>query len=304
MDIRKLEAFCKVYETRSFSQAGKELFLSQPTISSHVAGLENELGVRLFDRVGRVVMPSQAGTVLYEHVHAILRDLEKAKAHIHLLASRVTGTLCVGASTIPAAYLLPSLLREFREKHPDVEVEIREGDSRDITTQVLQGKLSLGVVGGKRETDDLEFVPLLQEELVLVTSRKMQVGEELDTLDALQTLSWVNRAPGSGTRRAVELSLERVGVDVKKLRAAVTVKSTNVVLQCVQEGFGVSFVSPLAARQGISCGALREVSVPGLRIDRTFYLVYHRMRDMLPVVEEFVSYARGQVSLQELPRNG
>ena len=118
MDFRRLEAFSKVYELKSFSKAGTELFLSQPTISAHVSALEKDLGVQLFDRLGRVIMPTPAGEVLYRYAIDAFSCLEKARVEIELLQDRVAGELFVGCSTIPGHFLLPHLIARFSMQYP------------------------------------------------------------------------------------------------------------------------------------------------------------------------------------------
>jgi LysR family transcriptional regulator, transcriptional activator of the cysJI operon len=98
MDLRRLEAFCKVYELKSFSKAGQDLYLSQPTISAHIAALEDELGVPLFDRVGRGILSTQAGDILHRHALNIFEAVAQAEAEIQLLMNKVGGDLELGGA--------------------------------------------------------------------------------------------------------------------------------------------------------------------------------------------------------------
>jgi len=168
MDIRRIEAFSKVFEYRSFSKAGKALFLSQPTISAHVAALEQELDVLLFDRIGRTVVPTKAGEVLYRHAKKIFEASELAISELRKMQDRITGRLDIGGSTIPANYIMPDILARFWQTFPEVVMDLRIGDSEDIVTQVRENALMLGVVGARFDGSDLHFEPVVSDSLVLV----------------------------------------------------------------------------------------------------------------------------------------
>jgi DNA-binding transcriptional LysR family regulator len=173
MDIRKIEAFSKVYEHCSFSKAGKSLYLSQPTISAHVASLEQELEVQLFDRIGRSVVPTKAGEVLYLHARKIFEASELAISELRKLQDRITGKLDIGGSTIPANYIMPEILAKFWKKYPEVIMDLRIGDSEDIVTQVRDNALMLGVVGAVFDSPDLHYEKIASDSLVLVMTPQL-----------------------------------------------------------------------------------------------------------------------------------
>jgi DNA-binding transcriptional LysR family regulator len=290
MDFRRLEAFCKVYDLKSFSKAGQELFLSQPTISAHVSSLEQDLGVRLFDRLGRVVLPTPAGEILYRHAQEAFASLATARAEIEYLQDRVAGDLIVAGSTIPAHYLLPQLLSRFARKYPEVKIQLRVGDSRSVARQVSRGELLVGVVGAQEDFPDLVYERVLEDDLVIVAAPDMcPAGGHLLPED-LASHSWVMREVGSGTRKAFEQGVSAMGVELRTLSVAVTVESTQAVLQCVLAGLGLSCTSRLAAGSLLDRGELVEVKTPGLSLPRAFYSVHHERRHTFPVVHHFLQY--------------
>ena len=218
MDIRKLEAFVRVFEYCSFSKAGKALYLSQPTISAHVAALEQELGAVLFDRIGRMVVPTKAGEVLYAHAVKIFEISSEAISEIHRLQERVTGRLELGGSTIPANYILPAYLARFWKKYPDVILDLRIGDSEEIVAQMQEGKLMLGVVGGMFGGPELEYVPLVRDRLALVMVPALRDKyADGDAVSMVRNLPWVMREEGSGTRAAMDAALEHLGLEARAL---------------------------------------------------------------------------------------
>ncbi len=292
LDLRKLMAFCKVYELRSFSRAGDELFVTQPTISAHVASLEKDLGVLLFDRLGRLILPTQAGELLYGRAQKAFSNLEAALAEIRMLQDKVSGSLTIGGSTIPANYLLPRVLSEFVRQHPDVTPRLEVGDSAAITEMVAAGKLLLGVVGAKDDQSSLAYTPLLEDELVVVAAPEaVASGAEVAFTD-LFAMDWVMREPGSGTRRAIERGFAFLGRDVRELTMRVEVASTQAVLQCVKAGLGVSITSRIAAKSLIDRGELVEFRAAGLNLSRSFYCVFHEDRHVFPVLAHFIRFLK------------
>lgn len=289
MDIRRLEAFAKVYELGSFSKAGQELFLSQPTISAHIASLEQELGAPLFDRLGRSVLPTQAGTILYGHAREVFASLENARAEILLLKDAVAGVLEIGASTIPANYLLPRMLASFMARYPDVRVELKVGDTARIIDAVERGELLIAVVGAEIISSEVSFKPILSDDLIIIAPPGFDSGHA-PTIADIADWPWIMRERGSGTRAAFEQSLANLGVDPAGLRAVITVESTQAVLQCVLAGMGVSVTSRLAAKSYIDRGEMIAVKVPGLTLVRTFFLVSHDKRRLFPVVRRFMDF--------------
>ncbi len=281
MEIRKLQAFVKVYELRSFSRAGQELFLSQPTISTHILSLEDELQVKLFDRIGRSIIPTQAGEVLYRGARDIVRALNRTRADIQELTNHVSGQVVIGGSTIPSNYLLPPLLSSFRKKHPDVCVDLRISDSIQITQDVLAGNVDFGLVGGFAGHIDLEQSLLLTDELMVVASPEL--GKKISrpiSPEKLKELPWVIREKGSGTRQAMENAMHAHKLDFSALPAKAFVQSTEALVRCIMAGIGVGVTSRLAVQDYIQSGALLRLEVENFNIKREFYLLKHKRRTL------------------------
>ena len=171
MDLRRLEAFSKVYELRSFSKAGEQLYLSQPTISAHIASLERLLDVRLFDRLGTSHFadrrPQTFSINMPWRLFVIFRKPGRRSNCFRIMS---LATWNSGAGTIPAHYLLPDMLSLFLKRYPEVTVHVSVGDTKSIISDVLSGKLVAGVVGGASDTSDLTFVPILEDELIIIAA--------------------------------------------------------------------------------------------------------------------------------------
>ncbi|UTF49599.1 selenium metabolism-associated LysR family transcriptional regulator [Desulfomicrobium sp. ZS1] len=291
MDIRKIEAFSKVYEHSSFSKAGKSLYLSQPTISAHVASLEQELEVQLFDRIGRTVVPTKAGEVLYGHAKKIFEASELAISELRKLQDRITGKLDLGGSTIPANYIMPEILAQFWKKYPEVIMDLHIGDSEDIVTQVRNNELMLGVVGAVFESPDLHYEKIASDSLVLVmTPQLFEKYRHLAVEDLLHALPWVLREDGSGTRVAMAESLSRFDIDIHSLRTVIMVRNAGAMARCLSAGMGASITSAITVHHELETGALVAVDLPGLLLERSFHIVFNKKRSLFPAALKLLEF--------------
>ncbi|WP_243545590.1 selenium metabolism-associated LysR family transcriptional regulator [Pseudodesulfovibrio tunisiensis] len=294
MDLRKLEAFAKVYELRSFSKAGEALYLSQPTVSAHVATLEDRLGVKLFDRLGRTIMPTEAGNVLFRSTETIFRELQNAKASIEMIRDQVVGELSVGASTIPALHILPPVLAAFSERHPQVTYALSEGDTSRIVEGVHDGVLSVGIVGTEPSEPGLAAIRLLEDDVVVAAPAKASFLKRRTgkfSFSELAGLPWILRRPGSATRKHFNAVLEQCGLGLHDVFVRALVADTGAAVSSVANGLGLTMTSRLAVRKALESGDVVLLDVPELVSKRSFYLVYNEARQMLPALRSFVEFA-------------
>ncbi len=297
MDIRKLEAFCNVYELQSFSKAGEVMLLSQPTISSHVANLEAELGVKLLDRMGRKVVPTQAGDILYRSAIVVFDKLKQAKSSIEVLRDKVVGELNIGCSTIPAHHIMPQYLSRFAAKYPLVTFSVSTGDSGEVIQRVCDGHWSIGIVGQLPAEDELAAEELLEDETVVVAAASApwlpRAGANL-SMHELAVLPWVMREQGSATRRVLVKALDQVGLTLRSLNVRCWVDGTSEAVAHVLGGVGLSVTSYLASRHYLESGALVRLNVPELEGRRHFYLIYHKDRQLFPAHKAFIEFCRSR----------
>jgi DNA-binding transcriptional LysR family regulator len=219
VDLRQLEAFARVVETCSFSRAAGALRLTQSTVSEHVRLLEEEVGTRLLDRLGRVTMPTRAGELLFGYAQRMLALRAEAVQDLQRLLGQVAGALAVGGSTIPGEYVLPPLIGAFREKFPGVSITLQISDTRQIVEAVLAGRVELGVVGAPPAHRAVRAVQLMPDELVVVVPPgHAWVRRKVVTVEELRPEPLIVREPGSGSRAAAERALEEAGLGLEQLR--------------------------------------------------------------------------------------
>ncbi len=289
MDIHQLRIFASVYRNRSFSKASKENHISQPTISEHVKNLENDLNCKLFDRLGRSIVPTKEAEILYPRALHIIENLEELKDDISRAGGAVKGQLLIGASTIPGTYIFPVVAAEFKKTYPDVSFEILIEDSRKITDMVLSHEVQLGVVGAIMETGKLEYRPFVQDELILAGSPKIVKKAGID-IKGLIEVPFILREEGSGTRRTMEEFFKKKGVGVHNLEVVAVLGSTDSVKQALKAGLGVSILSKIAIQDELKNGILKEITIKGLKMKRHFHIIKHRRRSLSNHYQAFYNY--------------
>ena len=301
-DLRKIDAFCKVCEQRSFSKAGEALFLSQPTVSAHIQALEREFEVRLLDRMGRTVLPTPAGMVLYRYAKQAFARLETAKAKISALAKEVTGDLRIGSSSIPAHHVLPEILTGFTELYPKVRPSLTVASSTTVTRMVLEGELMTGIVGTDVITDpDLLGTPVLESDIIIIAPVHMNTlpfVEQPAHPEALPkisfytacSLNWILRESNSATRRAFEDALRVAGYDMRLLCPRLVVDSSHAAVQYVRAGLGVSAAARLAVQNALDRGEICAFTIAGIHAARQFSCVVNARRMQFPAAAMFQEY--------------
>jgi DNA-binding transcriptional LysR family regulator len=291
MDLRQLEIFVKVAELKSFSKAAEAMFLTQPTVSEHIRTLEQELGVRLLDRLGRGAEPTAAGRLLLSHATRMLQLQREALQAMASFQGRLAGDLLVAASTIPGEYVLPPLIGRFKEKFPDIAITLLIGDSRAVVEWVAEGRAEVGVVGARLPHRGIDYRELMPDELVLVVPvghpwhGKTEVG-----LEDLRAEPLLLRERGSGTRAALESALAQTGLDLAAFRIVGEMGSTQAIKQAVKAGVGVSVISRRAVEEECRSGLVWCLKVRDLKVTRAFHIATHRDRSRSPLAEAFRTF--------------
>lgn len=292
MALRYLNVFCKVYKNRSFSQAADELLLTQPTVSSHIKTLEDDLQLKLFDRLGRDVAPTKAGDILYAYAKEIEGLKRSARQALAKYSGEMRGTLDMGGSTIPGEFLLPSLIGKFKKKYPDVKTNLRIGDTKVIAEMVMNGKIEMGLVGASVDNDRIESRIFTTDELVLIAPSSYRAGKI--SVEEFKTIPLILREIGSGSRRALEEEIRKSGLTLVDLNIVAEMGSTEAVKRAVKSGVGLSVVSSLAIEDELKMGFLKVIKMKGLPIERNLYAISHRLRNKSPLCQTFLDFLSSQ----------
>jgi DNA-binding transcriptional LysR family regulator len=288
IDFRKLEVFLKVYETKSFSKASKILYLTQPTITLHIKDLEETLGVKLLDRNTRKVIPSKAGKIVYEYGKEIIKFLKEMERELELYRDEKKGMVEIGGSTIPGQYILPKIIKGFKEKYSEISIFLKVGDSREIVEKVIKGEFDLGMVGAVFKNKDLIFKSCYEDEIVLIAPPDFS-EDEID-LGKLYKIPLIKREEGSGTWKNAIENLQKKGLDIMKLNIIGEMGSTEAIKEAVKSGLGCGFVSSLAVELENKLNLIKIVKIKDVSIKRKFYLIYPRVKKLTPSEEKFINF--------------
>jgi DNA-binding transcriptional LysR family regulator len=291
MDLHQIEIFCSLIRHKSFSRAAEALLLSQPTVSGHIKNLEDELGVRLLDRLGKRILPTEAGEVLYRHGLKLLEERDRARQEIDSLSGTVSGLLRLGGSTIPGAYILPPFIGAFRKKHPAVSIQLTIEDTARVTEAVLAGELMIGIVGARVADPRLEVHPFETDELVIaVPARHRWARKRAIAPGALIGEPFILREEGSGTRKIMEDRLDKTGLSIAELNISAVVGSSDAVRQAVKAGLGIAILSIRAIQDDLDAGKLAAVRIAGVRMERSFFVVLLKGRSRSPLCKAFLDF--------------
>jgi DNA-binding transcriptional LysR family regulator len=291
MDLRQLEILVKVADLGSFSRAADALFLTQPTVSEHIRALEDQVGVRLLDRLGRGATPTRAGQLLLTHARRILALQREAQQAMDQFQGRMSGELVVGGSTIPGEYVLPAVVGRFKEKFPDISISLLIGDSQQVQDWVLDGRVEIGVVGAQAMHRALETRELMPDELVVVVpATHPWAAVKQVALTEIASEPLILRERGSGSRQALERALAEVGTDLSAFRIAGEMGSTQAIKQAVRAGVGISLISHRAVADECRHHLLSCLKVRDLKVSRVFYIVTHKNRTRSPLAEAFLEF--------------
>lgn len=296
MNLKQLEAFVQVAEGGSFSKAAKELFLTQPTISSHISSLERELNARLFVRNTKEVSLSEDGIKLYKYAKQMLDLQREIEVTFGMDEEGESHAVTIAASTIPAQYLLPEVLTRFSERYPQKQIRIQETDSSKVVMQIVDHRVDIGFTGTVLEKKHCKYIPFYKDELVIITPNTPKYQELAQ--GNKEDISWIKkehvimREEGSGTRKEAELQLKGAGVKFAGLDIIASIENQETIKKSVRQGMGISVLSKLATADEVANGEILAFPIPNSDEGRDINLVYNKNYQMTRSAERFIKVVK------------
>jgi DNA-binding transcriptional LysR family regulator len=289
MDFKQLEVFIAVSKHQSFSKAARELFLTQPTVSSHIQNLERELDTILVNRNSKNITLTKSGEILYDHAIYILNNCKKAIYDIKEYAGKIEGIIDIACSSIPETYILPDFLKNFSTNYPDVRFSISHYDSQYAISEILNERISFGLVGSKVNNPQIEYIDLIDDELVLITPSDLNIDAENEFIDIneLYDLKFIMRKEGSGTRNLILNTLEKNNFAIDKLNILAHVESNESIKEMVRLGFGVSFISYASCIDYLYSNKINFYRIKNVNFTRKFYFIYSKKKIFNPLEDKF-----------------
>lgn len=297
----------------SFKRAADSLYVSQPAISLQVQNLEKQLNVHLFDRGGRKAQLTEAGYLLLNYGEKIIGLCQETCRAIEDLQNLQGGTLIVGASQTTGTYLLPRMIGMFRQKYPDVSVQLQVHSTRRTSWAVANGMVDLAIIGGEVPAElqeTLQIVPYAEDELALI----LPVNHSLAKVETIQRedlykLNFITLDSQSTIRKVIDQVLTRSNIDTKRLKVEMELNSIEAIKNAVQSGLGAAFVSVTAIEKELQMGVLQIAKIQEVIVKRMLSVIVNPNRYSSKAAEAFAkeilpvfSTLEKDFSLESLPK--
>ncbi len=293
LSLRQLEVFHAVYQEKGFVKAADKLGLTQPAVSSQVRQLEEALGQKVFEYIGRQLYYTPVGNLLAESIEVMFEQLRKLKNDIHTLEGKVSGDLKISAVNT-AQYVVPYLVKFFLEKYPQVRISLDFVNQARAIERLSENKDDLVIMGIVPSNRPLSTIPFLDNELIPVIDPAHPFAQKT-SISAEQFFEQplLIRERGSGSRQALEQYAHKNRIALLPL---MEVGSNEALKHAVLSGLGVAVLPKLSILSELSLGSLKSLSIDGFPIKRSWCLVYPSAKSLSPVTRHFIEYVQSNLS--------
>jgi DNA-binding transcriptional LysR family regulator len=283
--LRQLEVFAEVLKSGSTTQASVVLSLSQSAVSAALADIEGQLGVQLFDRVGKRLVINEHGRLLYPKALALLEQA----GEIERLFNQDNGSLRIGASSTIGNYMLPAMIAGYRLDFPDTPLELNVGNTNDVINAVADFRVDLGLIEGPCQMPELITQPWLDDELVVFVAPENPLAGQVVSLELLAREPWILRERGSGTREVLDHLLLP---QLPDFNLVMELGNSEAIKHAVRHGIGISCLSRRVIAEQLASGSLVEIRLPVAPLVRKLYLIHHRQKHISGALSRFLTYCR------------
>ncbi|MFA7077350.1 MAG: selenium metabolism-associated LysR family transcriptional regulator [Syntrophomonas sp.] len=292
MNLNLFRTYVRVVENQNLSKTAEDFGISQPAVTKQIQSLEDNFGVLLLERSGRKLKPTEAGEILYNYAREIIKTVEKTERAMEEVSESRRGSLYLGASTIPGQYILPYLIKLYKDKFSSISISMDIADTEKIFQKVAEREIDIGIIGGWINNRKVEGFPWLEDELVVIVpeNHKLARNHEVKLMSLLNE-RWIFREKGSGTRKAVEGLLTEHGVRKEDLNIYMEAGSTEAVLAMVESGVGISIVSRWAIKR-IEQRKMKAIILDEIDAKRLLYVIYPRQKVRRKSVNNFLEYLK------------
>lgn len=292
MDFKQLEIFTALSENLSFSITADALNVSQPTVSLVIKHLETELDTPLFIRSTRELKITEAGTHLYNEAKKLLKQREKL---VERFAYPQRKILTIGVSTIPAGCILPSIIKEFKKRNPDILVRVEKKNSMETIRKVSSNIVDIGIVGMKTSDEHCEFKSIYKDEFVFITANNAYYQKLKKNTPDLKTLAgepFIVRENGSAVKQTMETILQSKNINPNTLNIAASINDTETIKQLAAQGLGTSFISKIAVEDMVKSKKLLSFELGNIpQKYRYIYLVRNKKVTPSSYMQDFLKCA-------------
>jgi LysR family transcriptional regulator, low CO2-responsive transcriptional regulator len=298
-DSRQVRAFCVLARTGSFTQTARELHLTQSGISHSIKALEGDVGCRLLDRLGKKVVLTQAGEQFLHHSTRILQEMENARVSLGHLGKWGKGRLRLGASTTACQYVIPPVLREFKESFPDHAITLEPGDTPELVSSLLNHRVDLALCLEPGNDPQLEFHHLFTDELQFIVGA-MHPWAQAGRVERAEIprMNYILYGKRSITFRLIQEYFRR---EQMVLNSVLEVGSMDATKELVKLGLGASILAPWIARKELEEGSLVALPLGRRKLQRRWGILQWRGKRLNLAEETFIGLCRTATSMMNKP---
>ncbi len=302
IDLTRLRAFIIAAETLSFSEASKQLHLTQPTISHHIKTLEKNLGVALFERRGNQLVLTEAGTMLIPWAKKLILQSNEIQELMGAIQNKAVGHLRIACSAASGKYVLPHIAARFRRRFPDVHVSILPCSSDEIVPRLLDDQANLAVMTHELDSHSIQAQTLYIDtiQMIVPADHPWANRDDLTPSDLLGE-KVIMREASSGSRRVVLSELSKHDIQYEDLDVFLEIGNAEGIVQAVGAGYGVSFVSEHLAREGKELGKVAVVKLADWNLHRRVFLARRILNTPQRVTDAFWSFVHDPSNKDLLP---
>lgn len=290
MNFRKLKIFYETAINLNMTKVAKALYISQPSVSQAIQELEEELGVKVFDRIGKRLSLTYEGEVYFNYVRRILNLYDEGAQKIKMINNKEEGKIVIGASTTIGIYILPDIIKDFVERNKGIEISLIIENTENIEKMILQNKIDFAFIEGKVHSDEIKYEKIWKDEIVFISPCNDKWNEK-STIekDELKKEKFIIREKGSGTREIVETYLKDKSIEYNIF---MELGNSEAIKRSVEAGLGIGCISKQCIKEEIKRKKLKNITLDKETIERDLLLLVHKDKFISNNMNEFMDEAR------------
>lgn len=289
MNIRKLKVFYATAISLNMTKVAKELYISQPSVSQCIHEIEEELGVVLFDRIGKRIYLTNEGNVYLKYTRRILNLYEESVEMVKKINNKESGKIRIGASTTIGIYILPDIIKDFVEEHKGIEISLIVENTTNIEKLILENKIDFAYVEGDIQSEEITVENQWTDELVFICSKKHPWASKFElNKEELENEKFIMREEGSGTRSIIEGYLRDKSI---KYRTFMELGNTEAIMRSVEANLGIGCLSERCVKDRIKLGSLHALNLKSGKIKRNLVLILHKDKFVNNNMKEFMNFS-------------
>ena len=293
-DLKQIRGFLEVVSEKSFTNASRNLKMSQASISHQVGQLEKMLGLKLINRNSQDFSLTDEGRIFVRFCEKLMKDVGNLKSEMQ--AGTFGGIISIISSSIPGTYIMPGIISAHRKTSGGNYYKLEIGNSREAIEKIKQGEVDCAITGREIKHPSLSYNEIFNDEILLVTAP----GEKTKiTIDELKHIPLVTRETGSGTKNVVEAALLELGIQPSELNIAMECTTSEGLREAVISGNGYAFISSLAVDRDIKLGKIKVCDTGSFKIKRPFYLVTSKVKPLNDSAANFIDFVRNGAQKQK-----